>query len=367
MVRIVIDARMIGAVPHGIARYVKNLAAGLAELPSLKYEPIFLVSHAGRSQIPEKFRTETVQADFLSAKELLELPRTLKELAPALYHSPSFSSLISCPCPWIVTIHDLNHLHFGGFKEKIYYKTLLKNFARGARRVMTVSEFSQREIAKWLGVPPAQIEIVYNAIEPVFCEPTEQSLPPTLIKNHLRAGNFLLYISHHSKAHKNSEMLLRSYIAARRKSPELPPLVLNASREDLPEALRGLPGIIPVGKIPDGDLRALLEFSRAALFPSLYEGFGLTPLEAAMLGARLLVSDIPSHREALVDFSPPQLNWLKPGDQESWTQGLIRLKNAPVILPPDPDQLARAEARFSVSGLAEHMDQIYRSVLSLGT
>lgn len=359
---------MIEAVPHGIARYVKNLAVGLASLPSRAYEPVFLVSEHGKGHIPASFETVLVSAPFLSAKELLILPGVLKQLKPALYHSPSFSSLIHLPCPWIVTIHDLNHLHFGGVKEKIYYQTLLKNFAQGSKQVMTVSEFSQREIAKWLGVPTSQVEIVYNALDPIFCDIDDVALPPSLLNHHLKTGNYLLFISHHSKPHKNSEMLIKAYREAKRRIPELPALVLNAKPEELPSSVREINGVVPVGKIDDLELKALFQHTRAVLFPSSYEGFGLPPLEAAMQGARLLVSDIPPHREALVDFFPPQVSWLSPSDQESWIQALTKLKDkgsSRALQPPEPEQLGRASARYGVSALAEHMDRIYRRVLKL--
>ena len=374
---VAIDARMIGEVPHGIARYVKNLAFGLERLGGLRYDPVFLVSEKGRSQLPASFRTLCLRSPFLSARELIEVSRELKSLAPDLYHSPSFSSLIHSPCPWLVTIHDLNHLRFGGLREKVYYRAILKPFALGARRVVTVSEFSQRQIATWLKRPVSQIEIVYNAVDPLFCE-SDISGPESsnrameaLRKHHLQPRNYFTFFSHHSKPHKNSDFLLSAYFEARRREPSLPFLAVNATREELSSLgmAPGTSGLICLGKIPDTELKPLLQHARAVLFPSSFEGFGLPPLEAAILGARVLVSDIPPHREALVDFSPPQLQWLNPADSESWIQALVRLlgpEAAQADHSASPEQVARAEARFSVRGLAEHMDRIYRAVLQLG-
>src|SRR5690606_14363164 len=101
--RVVIDARMGGSVGHGIARYVQAIARAIAELEKtegpLPYELIFLTQSSSISLSQQK--TYPVEIPFLSVKELWQLPRVLKKLDAALYHSPSLSSLIVSPCPWV--------------------------------------------------------------------------------------------------------------------------------------------------------------------------------------------------------------------------------------------------------------------------
>lgn len=358
-----IDARMIGEFPHGIARYVTSLAAGLAALENLPYEPIFLISQhlaeQARRNLFACFETIRVSAPFLSLKEIVALPPILKEHRADLYHSPSFSSLLHAPCPWVVTIHDLNHLHFGSLSKKIYYGIVLKSFALRAKRVLTVSEFSRIEIAQWLNQSPQDIEVVYNALSPIFSiKAVPASLSPEL---GLKPQSYFLSISHHTKNHKNSQILWKAYREARKKKDGLFPLVLNTRMADLPAEFQNMPGLITLGRVADAELPGLIQNARLLLFPSLYEGFGLPPLEAAILGLPIRVSDIPAHREALRDFASPQVKYLNPLRFEDWERELlISEESLKVGNPP-----AHTLARFSEAQLGEHMDRIYRSVLNL--
>ena len=170
MKQLLVDARMIHAMPHGIAKYVEGIAIGLKS-KKLNYELTFLVTKETPKNSPVfQFKTILAQSKFLYPSELLEIPRVLKAGKFDGFHSPSLSAYPYIPVPYTVTIHDLNHLHFGSFAQKLYYQSLLKYFARHAYQVTTVSEFSKKEISKWLGSTSRPIEIVLNSIEQVSIE-----------------------------------------------------------------------------------------------------------------------------------------------------------------------------------------------------
>src|SRR5689334_11256722 len=111
MRKILIDARMVQSIPHGIARYVGLMAKGLrrrADSLGLPYEPVFLVSQdfpQSESKINSRnpdfygFPSIRVKAPFLNPRELLEIPSLLRQVDAAVYHSPSFSGLWNIPCP----------------------------------------------------------------------------------------------------------------------------------------------------------------------------------------------------------------------------------------------------------------------------
>jgi glycosyltransferase involved in cell wall biosynthesis len=362
--QVVIDARMVTKIPHGISRYVTQLAKGLRrqqEGRRLEYNPVFLLSSLAHAVHFAPFNIHVVKAPFLHPGELLEIPQVLKTLDARLYHSPSFSSLWYCPCPSVITIHDLNHLTYGEWSKKIYYEILLKRFARRSTVIATVSEFSRNEIAQWLKIPPGKIAIVPNAVEPYPAPPASDAAPlkpslPTLQAMGLEPGKYFFCLSN-TKPHKNLPLLVQAYEKFRANFPDAWPLVLSVSDYST------TPGIKSVGAVSDELAHTLLAHSGGMFFPSLYEGFGLPPLEAALLGVPLAISKIPPHEEGLADLLPSEVLWIPPDDLAGWSKAFekIRVGGVPRTSSTSRDQLLR---HFSVDQLAGKMDAIYRQILA---
>ncbi len=362
--RVIVDARMVGPALHGIARYVTHMVRGLAQIRSsrgLVYEPVFLVQ-PGMEKSPhfQGFETYVMETRFLALSEQKAIPAALRALRADLYHSPSFASLISCPCPWVITVMDLNHLQYGGFKEKLYYRILLKRFARRAKALITISEFAKAEIVEWLGRNCRKdIDLVFPAIEPTLLNrPSDAELNEGLAKLGLKPGGYFLSLSN-PKPHKNITLLVEAFQAFRAQggAGDLP-LVLSMKEHG------DRPGIRGMGPIPENEVRLLLAGARALFFPSLYEGFGLPPAEAALAGVRVVASDIPAHREALQDMAPHEMLWVGPRDYHGWVQAFHRAAREE-FAPPSTATARRMVQRFSVERLAETMDQVYRRVLGI--
>jgi glycosyltransferase involved in cell wall biosynthesis len=344
---------MVGEISHGIARYVRLLAQGLSLRPRLDYEPIFLCG-PGMGKLFHGFRTQEVKSSFLSPSEIFEIPGVLSKLGADLYHSPSFSSLLNAPCPWVVTLHDLNHLTYGSFSDRIYYNTLMRSFVRRAKRVMTVSEFSRNEIRDWDSkLDPV---VIPNAIDPQFSG-VAADRDEVLSRYGVRPGEFFLCLSN-SKPHKNVPMLVEAFGRLRSTDRTREKFSLLLSLDHYAQ----VPGVRSVKGISDEDLAVLYSSCAALLFPSLYEGFGLPPLEGAVSGAPILVSDIEPHREVFRVIDGRGVNWVSASDVDAWSKVMDKALSKNLHKVSDDDRNVLSQ-QFSVENLGSAISSIYYSEL----
>ena len=169
-----------------------------------------------------------------------------------------------------------------------------RRIAKRAERIITVSEFSKSEIAKYYGVPASKMDVVYNAWQQM------QRIAPDegIFARHpqLKPGQYYFSMANLLK-NKNFPWVLR---AAGAKPDAVFAIAgggsLAAEAERL--GLADLPNVLYLGYVSDGAAKALMAHCKAFLFPTLYEGFGIPPLEAAACGApQIIVSDTPCMRE----------------------------------------------------------------------
>jgi glycosyltransferase involved in cell wall biosynthesis len=332
---------------HGIGNYVKEFALGLAERAT-PYELFYLVDPALPVEHPLRaLPHRDCKIPFLHPLEPFTLGKEIAKYKPSLYHTPSFASLWSYPCPHIQTVHDLNHLHFGSVPQRLYYAWLLLPSLRKAKRVVTVSESSQKEIAAWLKSQGAEREIAVaeNAIVPVPGTPAAGILD----KCGLTAGNYYFALSN-KKPFKNLPLLKRAYRHAAGQA-QLPPLVISTKGES-----GG--GIIHTGPLLDQELAPLRAGARALFFPSLYEGFGRPPLEAALAGVVPVVSEIAPHREVMRGVK--EAIFLPPHQLDAWADAFLHPPAAGV----SEHSKEWIRNKYSLENLVTKMAAIYERALA---
>ena len=238
----------------------------------------------------------------------------------------------------------------------VYYQFVLKRFARSAKKILTVSEFSRRELSDWLELGSEKIQVVYNAIDARLGKPvSEADLEKVMKKYGLTKGGYFFCLSN-PKPHKNVELLVRAFQNFRKENTEIP-LVLSMT--EFSES----PGVRALGGFSDEETHLLLAGAKALFFPSLYEGFGLPPVEAAVMGVPVVVSSIEAHREALQDLAPDEVRWVDPLDLNSWTQTMIQAGRGE-LSPVRHTSRQAILTRYAVTRLGTEMNAIYRDALA---
>jgi len=266
--------------------------------------------------LPGNFHTVPLLEPDSTTKGYFEFRVILKRLECDLVHIPHLFWLPrALPCPYVMTVHDLlEHMSRAkgrsGMRRALYYQ-LTRRVLKGAARIFAVSQFSKSEIEKLFGLPSRQIEVVYNAIDERFLHGHATDADRQLIaERYLVTYPFLLYAGRISP-HKNLVRIIEAFSALRgelEKEGKLPDLKLIIIGDDLsghPDLRRtvirgGVQNEVRfLGFVPIEILRIFYDVANVFLFPSLYEGFGLPPLEAMAHGTPVVTSNTSSLPEVV--------------------------------------------------------------------
>jgi glycosyltransferase involved in cell wall biosynthesis len=166
---------------------------------------------------------------------------------------------------------------------------MLERVSRRAARIVVVSENTRRDLETHFPASRGKIQIIYPGLNPQHRAPSVD-VSQSVLKKHGLAKGYLLYVGN-LRASKNTPRLIAAYSALRASMPDAPPLVLagkNFLKELSSESLPA--GVKMLGAVEGSDLPALYANASIFVFPSLYEGFGLPPLEAMACGAPVLTS-----------------------------------------------------------------------------
>jgi len=250
------------------------------------------------------------------ALDCMRLTRYLRSHKPQLYLSPGYNVPLGAPCPFVVTVHDLNHLAVdenSGFLKRLYYANVLKPALHRARAVLTVSNFSRESICRWAGLSDSRVWNVGNGVSHVFVP--AMSAPAAALRR------YFLYVGNH-KPHKNFMRLLQAFARSGLEDHSL--VSTGTSTPVLREQITSLNldgRVTFTGQISDEDLALLYQGATALVLVSLYEGFGLPLVEAMSCGTPVITSNVASMPEVAGDAGL-QVN---PYDVDAISDALIRL------------------------------------------
>jgi glycosyltransferase involved in cell wall biosynthesis len=309
--RIAIDARKLR--DYGIGTYVRNLLRHLSRIDSkTEYVLICRVEDCGAvEELGENFRAIPETASPYSASEQLRIPMDLRREGIDLFHAPHYVLPPLTPCKSIVTIHDCIHLRFPQYLPNrlayAYARSSLWFATHRSNRVLTVSEASKRDILRYFRVPERKIDVIYNAIDERFGEPPPAEEIERVRDRYQLNAPYVLYAGN-IKPHKNLERLIEAFHTLRRGDLEHVKMLIIGDEISKYATLRRAVHKYKLHKhvrffgfVPDQTLAVFYRLARAFVFPSLYEGFGLPPLEAMASGTPVITSNLSSLPEVVGD------------------------------------------------------------------
>lgn len=267
------DQRWIG--DHGIGRFARHV------LSALRYHPIPLTGHPA------------------AAFDSYRLARAVSGLRrDDLFFSPGYNSPLTCPAPFVFTIHDLSHVFCPDNSSpliRLYYASIMKSACRRATDILTVSEFTRSQILQWSGVSPEKVHNVSCGVDPAYSPAGDSFGFPF---------PYLLSVSNR-KPHKNECRIVEGF-AKSGVVADVHLVFTGNPKADLARLIHrvGVAGSVHfTGHISEEKLPSLYRDAQALIFPSLYEGFGLPILEAMACGTPVVTSNVTGMPEVAKDAS----------------------------------------------------------------
>ena len=323
--RIGIDARLYGET--GIGRYISNLIREIEILEKENEYIIFLTDEGSRLYSPKNnnFKKWILNVKWYSFEEQIYGLKEFWQARLDLLHVPHLNVPVLYNRKLVVTIHDLTMSNFttlqnkGGMipveYKKMAYEYVLKTAVTKSKRVITPSAAVADDLVRKYSIKPDKITVTYEGVDDHIIRniPQDTGVLKTRLEEFRINSDYFLYVGS-AFEHKNLNLLVVAFNELLKAQNLRLQLVFAGGKDRFVERLAafthalGLDGkvIYPTKYteskyLSDKDLAYLYKGAMAYVFPSLSEGFSITPLEAQAIGVPVLLSDIPVHREIFGD------------------------------------------------------------------
>ncbi len=310
--KIAIDVRRLA--DFGIGTYIRNLVRTLFRKDAVNR--YLLIGDPHRMEelgpLPENFQTLPYLRGDESAGNHFHLHFLLRDRAVELLHVPHVRVPLLVPCRYVVTVHDLADFLFptdDGFRRSLRLYLARRGLTRAAR-ILAVSRATRLDLAEFFRLPGKKIEVVYNAIDERFCRPCRYEEKKLVLERYGVVYPFALYAGN-VKRQKNLARLIEAFAVLKgelRQHPVYADLKLILIGDELSKHADLRRTVIKtriqqdvrfLGFVPIDVLRVFYSSAEVFVFPSLYEGFGLPPLEAMAQGTPVIVSNVSSLPEVV--------------------------------------------------------------------
>jgi glycosyltransferase involved in cell wall biosynthesis len=315
-VKIGVDIRHL--TDFGVGTYLRNVLRGLVRLD--RGNQYCLIGDPERAReigdLPANFQVVALNRHQTTLAEALAFRRIVRRERCDIVHVPHLMSMPQyLPCPYVVTVHDLLDYMYrarnGSSLRRMLHFQFTRRVLHRAARIFAVSHFTKNDVQRLFGIPAEKIDVVYNAIDDRFRQGHANAEDREFIAERYQVNYpFLLYAGRISP-HKNVVRLIEAFSALKAelaKEGTFPDLKLIIIGDDLsghPDLRRtvirsGVQNDVRfLGFVPVDVLRIFYDAAKLFVFPSLYEGFGLPPLEAMAHGTPVVTSNTSSLPEVV--------------------------------------------------------------------
>ena len=321
--KIVIDMRMYGSRIGGLGRYNEKLLEYLVKQDSdHQYVLILRKWTDDFPKLPKNFSVKVCNCKWYSFKEQFVLPFVLKKLKPDLVHFTHFNVPVLYKGKFVVTIHDLIMTKFPSRRasrlntfmfaiKNFFYEKVIRHAVKKSTKIITVSDFTAQDVIEHFELSEEEskkVQTVYNGLTVLDKKPTKKLELPE---------KFFVYIGN-AYPHKNLDFLIQVFCKFVERYPDYY-LILAGTKnyfyqkleQQVKDCKKSKHVIFP-GYASDEDLIQYYSKATAYIFPSLYEGFGLPPLEAMACKLPVLSSNSSCLPEVLGD----SVLYFDPNDEE---------------------------------------------------
>jgi len=315
-VKVAIDIRR--STDFGVGTYIRNIVRALSRLD--RQNRYYLIGSPHKASeigpLPANFHSISFDEPDDSARGYFAFRTTVRRLECDVVHIPHlFWIPRALPCPYVMTVHDvLEHMARArgqsDMRRSLHFH-MTRRVLRGAARIFAVSHFTKSELEKLFGIPGRRIETVYNAIDERFLRGHASEADHEFIAQRYQVNYpFLLYAGRISP-HKNLVRIIEAFSALKAALgkdalyPDLKLIIIGDELSKHPDLRRtviksGVQNDVRfLGFVPIEVLRIFYDEAKVFVFPSLYEGFGLPPLEAMAHGTPVVTSNTSSLPEVV--------------------------------------------------------------------
>ncbi|MEW6606640.1 MAG: glycosyltransferase family 1 protein [bacterium] len=310
--KIGIDAHTIGHKVTGNETYISNVIKALAKIDKENSYKLYytnpeivkngFINQPNFQEILIKPHSPLIRIPFSFPLEILKRPIDLfhvQYIAPPL-----------CSCPIIVTIHDLSFIHYPQYftkREQLRMSMLIPITARQATKILAVSEYSKKDIINSYRIPEDKIVVTYDGVNESFHPIDNQELLDEIVAKYGITNKFVLYVGNiHPR--KNLGRLIEAYCLLKKNHNIKHKLVIVGKKAwlyaDVFKRVRemGLENeIVFTEYVPQEDLPLLYNAAEVFVYPSIFEGFGIPPLESMACGTPVITSNTSSFPEVVGD------------------------------------------------------------------